>query len=291
MNKLLWRIRLFLTHSGLAHVNSSHISIVVVGRNDNYGGDFPERLQATIDWNLRHLPGAELIYIEWNKIEEKESDCLWIEKRYPGAKCYVVPGNIHKEISTNPKMPVMEYFAKNIAMRRSSREWILMINADCFIGNDVIKNIGKLNRNYIYGTHYVSIKWDGKPIADYHMQMKENVVFGFAADRSLLAVVGNFILTHKQNWLNATGYDERLTNVRAGVDTNGVRQLLQQGLKTMVLGHHFHLDHPESIIHGVNQTHGSNAFNNIPYRNPENWGLVDYPLKQISERIWLLEKT
>jgi hypothetical protein len=78
--------------------------------------------------------------------------------------------------------------------------------------------------------------------------------------------------------------------VRAGVDTNGLKQLFYAGLKPMVLGHHFHLDHPESIVHGNNDTHGVNAFNNIPYKNNENWGFNTSPLKQISERIWELEK-
>ncbi len=286
----VWNLKRYFFHRGSESVGPENISIVVVGRNDNYGGDFSLRLKTTLDWNLKQLPGAELIYVEWNRIEDRESDCFWIEKRYPEAKCYIVPNEIHNQITQNKAMPVLEYFAKNLALRKASRDWIIMINADCFIGPNVMKNINRLNKNYVYATHYVSFRWDQEPLSERHTRAVENFVITFSASANLSAVVGNFILTHKQNWLNATGYDEKLTNVRAGVDSNGLNQLLHAGLKPMVLGHHYHLDHPESIIHGTNQSHGSHAFNNIPYKNGSNWGFAEHPLKQLSDRIWQLEK-
>jgi hypothetical protein len=290
IQELFWSLRRLRYHKNLVDVDYSDISIIVVGRNDNYGGEFSLRLKTTLDWNLRQLPGAELIYVEWNKIPERESDCDWIEKRYPGAKCFIVPQSIHETICQNPKMPVMEYFAKNLALRKASRQWLMLINADCFIGDDTVKNIRKLGKEYVYGTHYVSFRWDQKDIAAYHLTTKSNHVLTFPAPKDLGPVVGNFILTHKQNWMNSGGYDEKLNNVRAGVDTNGLNQLINKGLIPMVLGHHFHLDHPESIIHGANQTHGRHAFDNIPYTNDPGWGLINYPLKKMSDRVWLLEK-
>ena len=74
------------------------------------------------------------------------------------------------------------------------------------------------------------------------------------------------------------------------MDTNGVNQLFNLGLKPLVLGHHFHLDHPESIVHGNNDTHGKHKFDNIPYKNPDDWGFTNYNEKQIKDRIWILEQ-
>ena len=289
LQRLLWRLRFFFSKKN-QHIRPEDISIIVVGRNDNYGGDFSLRLKTTMDWNFKQLPGAELIYVEWNRIAEKDSDCDWIEKRYPNAKCITVTNAVHCQINNNPKMPVMEYFAKNIGMRKASGKWILMINADCLIGNDVKNNLHKLSSDYVYGTNYVSFTWDGQPITDAHLNNKYTHTVVFPAPPNMGSVVGNFIFTHKDNWMRATGYDERLTNVRAGVDSNGMNQLLHQGLKPMVLGTHFHLDHPESIVHGANATHGQHAFNNIPYKNPDTWGFQQQEFKQISERIWQLEK-
>lgn len=287
--RLSWKLKLLFAVKDEV-TNAGDFSIIVVGRNDNYGGDFSLRLKTTMDWNVKQLPGAELIYVEWNKIEGRDSDCPWIEERYPDAKCFTVSENVHRSITTNPKMPVMEYFAKNIGMRKAGRTWLLMINADCLIGNDVVKNLRRLSKKYVYGTHYLSFKWDGKPITDAHLNDKRTHVVVFPSPPGMGPVVGNFILTHRDNWLRAGGYDETLTNVRAGVDTNGLHQLLHSGLKPMILGTHFHLDHPESIVHGANATHGTHAFNNIPYKNSPNWGFNDKQFKHISKRIWQLEK-
>ena len=288
LQKLFWSIKYWFDSSIKEEIHE--ISIIVVGRNDNYGGDFKKRLQTILNWNLKHLRNPELIYIEWNQIKEQPTDCEWIVKKYANAKCYIVPNEIHNLVCKNSKLPVMEYFGKNLGIRKATSNWILMANADVFMGNDVIKNIRNLNPDTVYGTHYVSIKWDEKSITDEHQKNKKNIVTAFSATKNLGSVVGNFILTHKKNWLKATGYDENLKNVRAGVDTNGLNQLLYLGLKPMVLGHHYHLDHPESIIHGSNETHGQHHFKNIPYKNPDGWGFENYPLKQISERIWELQK-
>lgn len=293
IKRIYWKIKYQLTHKGTEDVHG--ISIVVVGRNDNYGGDFTERLRATMDWNYNHIPNAELVYVEWNKVEDRPTDTTWISERYPNSRCFIVPNSIHTKIAANPKMPMMEYYAKNLGMREASYDWVMMINADVFLAPEVFPKLNKLSPKYIYGTHYKNIVWHGEPITPELIHDKSRIKNLFSTDRSLRAVVGNFILTHKSNWLKATGYDETLNDVRLGVDSNGLRQLLHLGLEPMVLGDHYHLDHGESAIHRKNNpTHG-NAYRikeglNIPYKNPEDWGFVNYPKKQIAETIWELQE-
>ncbi len=282
-----WKIKQTFNFSRKENVNK--LSIVVVGRNDNYGGDFSKRLQTTLDWNLNLIPHSELIYIEWNQINNRKSDCEWISKRYKDSKCYIISEEIHKNISTNPNMPLMEYHAKNLGIRKATNDWILLVNADVFLGQDVVKNMRVLSKKRVYGTHYNNIIWNENPIGD-NTFVKENIKNSFSANKKLQSVVGNFILTHKNNWLKASGYDESLTMVRAGVDTNGLNQLFYLGLKPMVLGHHYHLDHNESMINCSNLTHGSHKFDNIPYKNPENWGMTDYNEIKISDSIWELKE-
>lgn len=274
-------------------VNS--VSVIVVGRNDNYGGDFSKRLQTTLDWNLSHLPNPELIYIEWNPILSNPSDCKWVSERYSNCKCYIVPNEIHNIIATYPeKMKVMEYFGKNLGIRRASSDWIILTNADVLLGPDILKNTQTLDKDALYGGHYVNIYWDGNPIDENTFSNKKNIKNSFSAYEAFESSVGNFILTNKKNWMMATGYDETLKGSRAGVDRNGYIQLKHFGLKTKVIGHHFHLDHPESIINTPNQdSHGDKdpTINNknIPYKNDSSWGLINYPLKQISDKIWELQ--
>jgi hypothetical protein len=293
IKRLKWELKRAINHKNLETVDK--FSMVVVGRNDNYGGDFSERLKATIDWNYNHVPGCELIYIEWNRIGDKPSDTEWISKRYPNSKCFIVPNSIHQLYSTNPKIPMMEYFAKNMGIREASNDWVFVINADVFLGLNTIKNMRHLNKKYVYGTHYKNINWDGGEITDKYINDPQYTINLFSTDAILKAVVGNFILTHKDNWLLSGGYDEALADSRLGVDTNGLYQLLHKGIKPMVLGDHYHLDHNESRIKGINTTtHGSftvAGFNNIPFQNPKDWGLQKFEKVQLSANVWELKET
>ncbi|MFA6400832.1 MAG: hypothetical protein WCX31_04285 [Salinivirgaceae bacterium] len=282
--KLFWDLKRLFDFSKKEKVNA--ISVIVVGRNDNYGGDFSERLRTTLDWNLSILPNPELIYVEWNQVPDRPSDCDWISTRYPNSKCYIVPKEIHDTITQNPKMPVMEYFGKNVGIRRATNNWVLLLNADIYIDPKDFVNLN-LSKRHIYGTYFGNVEWDGKEIT--REKYKKTIKSISHPTKTLTSLVGNFILTHKNNWLLATGYDEYLTNSRLGVDNDGLYQLESFGLKPMILGTHYHLDHPESANKGNNPTHGdSNILENrtFPYKNHSNWGLIDYPLEKIAQSIW-----
>lgn len=286
--KFRWELRRLLDFSKKEKVNN--ISVIVVGRNDNYGGDFSLRLKTTLDWNLSHLPNSELIYVEWNQLKDKPSDCEWIVKKYPNAKCYIVPNEIHRKIAATPeKMPVMEYFAKNLGIRKANNDWILLINADVYIEPSDFKNL-KLSSGYVYGTAFCNVDWNGFPI--HSTAYNKSVKFTGYPYGDLAAVVGNFILTHRNNWMKIKGYDESLNDVRYGVDNDALFQFYYFGIKPMLIGHHFHLDHSESASKGNNESHGAvSKLRNrkYPYINSDNWGLSDYPSKQVSDNIFELQ--
>ncbi|CAN5385632.1 hypothetical protein BH09BAC1_BH09BAC1_17470 [soil metagenome] len=292
LKRLKWRLMHRFAHNVTETVHK--FSMVVVGRNDNYGGDFSERLKTTIDWNYNRVPGCELIYVEWNALPDRPSDTEWISKRYPNSKCFIVPHSIHQDYCSNPKLPMMEYFAKNLGIREAGNEWIFCINADVFLSLDTIANMTKLNKDYVYGTHYKNIKWGQDEITDKYISDDAFIINEFSTNDKLQAVVGNFILMHRDKWLLSTGYDEALKDSRLGVDNNGLLNILAKGVKPMVIGDHYHLDHNESAIKGSNTTHGNQnvikSKSNIPYTNEANWGLKDYQRKQVSERVWELQK-
>ncbi|MFM7022371.1 MAG: hypothetical protein ACKOXB_05285 [Flavobacteriales bacterium] len=283
----IWNLKRVFDFSPKEKIDS--LSIVVVGRNDNYGGDFSLRLKTTIDWNLARFPNAELIYVEWNPLENKDSDTLWMTQRYPNAKLFIVPNEVHKQYNPKTNFPILEYLAKNLGIRKASGNWIMLINADVLIGPEV--SFDKLSKDRVYGTHYNNIKWDNSPITKENIS--SNIITHFPAPFDLQSVVGNLVLTHRDNWMKMSGYDENLVDVRNGVDSNGLIQLKHLGVKPMILGHHFHLDHPESLINGANATHGTNerilqilSGYNIPYKNKDSWGMNDYEFEQVSPKVW-----
>ncbi len=291
--RLKWELKHRFAHKATEQVNK--FSMVVVGRNDNYGGDFTERLRVTMDWNYHHVPNCELIYVEWNNIPDRPSDTEWISQRYPNSKCFIVPNEIHQDYCTSPKIPVMEYFAKNLGIREASNEWVFCVNADVFLGFNALKNMTSLNKEYVYGTHYNNIKWEGGDLTDKYITDKKYLLNQFAAGDLMGAAVGNFILAHRDSWLLNKGYDEAQKSSRIGMDRNGIMMLYHMGVKPMVIGDHYHLDHNESAIKGTaNATHGETSviksLANIPYDNGPNWGLAQYPRQTIAARVWQLQK-
>jgi hypothetical protein len=197
-----------------------------------------------------------------------------------------VPNEVHLQYATNPNIKMMEYVAKNIGIRNATNKWIAIINADVLLAENTLKNLKKLNKNFVYGSQYINIKWHGEDINVEFLNRKDIFINSFSTNLKMYSVVGNFILMHRDNWFKMGGYDETLKNVRAGVDNNGLAQILYHGVQPMVIGDHYHLDHAESLIKGKNNTHGKNTNidneSNIPYNNDENWGLTKHDKLMVS---------
>lgn len=266
------------------------ISLVVVGRNDNYGGDFKSRLKTILDWNSKLFSG-EIIYVEWNPLPDKLLDSLWLTERYQNMRAYVVPHAIHEKYCSNPHMSMMEFFAKNVGIRRAKYDWICVINADILIGLDVRNGLHQLNKKFVYGTNRIDYRWSGRKINK----------FTFLDGRLMLRIInmckkhnyiGDFLLAHKDAWFEAKGYDESLKDKRRGCDRRGLAQLLTFGIKPKCIGSHLHLDHPESTIHGIKKHQGGDfdRYRDLPYRNSADWGLINFGQRKISTRVWELEE-
>jgi hypothetical protein len=285
--RLRWRAR-DLADSFGARAREEGVALVVVGRNDNYGGDFSGRLDATLGWNLQY-PFAEVIYVEWNPLADRPSDAPWLVEKYKSLRAYVVSRERHRRVCTNPKMPVMEYFAKNVGLRRATAPWVCMVNADVLIGPEVFKRFGALRPDRVYGSHNVNIRWGGGRIE--RGDLKSRALGGFSASPDLFSVVGNFVLAHRELWHRARGYDESLTDRRLSCDSHGVAQLYHLGAKPRVIGRHYHLDHPESCQNAVLDHQGQyfDPWDGVPYSNGDDWGQADAPERQIGERTYYLE--
>ncbi len=134
--------------------SSPYLSIVLAARNDNYSGDFNDRLQNSVRWlsyfvEKNKLP-AELIIADYNPIPENKplrEMISWPDnRRYLKILLLHVPNEIHKRL-TNPTVrktvPLFEFNAKNMAIRRAKGEYILSTNADIIFHPSIIKFIAK----------------------------------------------------------------------------------------------------------------------------------------------------
>ncbi len=131
-----------------------YLSMVMVGRNDNYGEDFNYRLQNCLTWTIKNtekygIP-SEIIFVNYNPITDQPS--LQQVLKFPNdlkhtrVRLITVPKNIHKEFcdpAVRRKVPLFEYIAKNIGIRRATGEFILSANPDILIHPRIFEAISK----------------------------------------------------------------------------------------------------------------------------------------------------
>jgi hypothetical protein len=275
----------------LPKTNGSHPSItaVVVGRNDDYMSDFAQRLRATISWNAKHL-ASEVIFVEWNPPVDRELLSIELAKRFDYLRAYVVSREIHDRISDNSRVPLLEFHAKNVGIRRARCEWVLTTNADAAFGPGTIRRIvdSQLSDELVWSAQRIDIPWrEGRksPLRPLDFLRYRRVIPYHPLG------TGEFGFASKRMWERAGGYDESLVHHRIGVDKRGIAQMIAHGARTERAGIVLHLAHPTSCTEAVQEHHGEWAGweADLPYENPPNWGLIDLEETEIAERVWLLK--
>lgn len=145
-----------------------HLSVVVVARNDDYGGHFLDRMQVFMNalgassarWRLR----AELVIVEWNPPRDKPRlrDVLnWPDCMKPdGIRVVEVPNEIHKRIPNSHRMPMFEYIAKNVGIKRAHGEYVLATNPDIVFSDRIMKSLA--SGNLRAGCFYRADRYDVK---------------------------------------------------------------------------------------------------------------------------------
>jgi hypothetical protein len=265
------------------------LALVMVGRNDDYMPDFAERVRIAIEWNLRHLV-EEVIFVEWNPPEGRPWLSIELARRFPGVRCFVVPATIHEEVARNPSLPLMEYHAKNVGIRRARTEWVIAGNADVAVAPDAILAVrrGRIEEGVAYTAERMDIEWE---------EGRREGVGWWDCLRYKRRIewtrhgTGDFLMASRRAWEVARGYDESLVRHRIGCDRRGAAQLEAHGLQLQRLGRILHMAHPTSCTEGVRPHHGELAtIEGVPYRNGESWGLADCREVEVAERVWVVEQ-
>ena len=126
---------------------SPYLSFVVAARNDNYGGDFLHRMQVFLNvlfglW-AKHSLDAELVIVEWNPPENKprlQEVIAWPKCLKPGmVRILEVPKDLHDRLPNSDRMPIFEYIAKNVGIRRARGEFVLATNPDLLFSDGLIR--------------------------------------------------------------------------------------------------------------------------------------------------------
>jgi len=219
------------------------ISVVIVGRNDNYGGDFETRLFATAHHNFREFERrgieAELIFVEWNPLSDRALLSQDVAAAFPQARCFVVDGSVHRLISQNRYIKVFEYHAKNVGAKRARGDWLLLTNPDNFFGKDVLDFLqaGAFNPDTFYRAGWIEI--DDESDVD-----RTDLIDVHATDRRpYCRASGDFIFCAKSLFERVGGFREDLTFTNTHKDSILCQAFFDLTKKVRKVGTTYHLKH------------------------------------------------
>lgn len=135
-------------------MSQPYLSVVITGRNDDYGIDFVGRLNTFIrhlDYQVRgQVNFAELIIVEWNPLPDRAPLSDVIPKTAMPVKIVTVPAEIHDTLGT--ASPVLEFFGKNVGIRHSTGEFVLVTNPDILFSTSLVNMLKarSLRRECLY---------------------------------------------------------------------------------------------------------------------------------------------
>ncbi len=148
-----------------------YVSFVIAGRNDDYGGDFNDRLSNSVNqlsfWAEKFQLPAEYVVVNYNPIAEKpslEKAIRWPQNRKSLAIRIITVSNETHRQNENPQsrklLPFYEYLAKNAGIRRAKGEFICAANPDVIFHPGIIEWMKKkqLQKNSYYRTDRCDFK-------------------------------------------------------------------------------------------------------------------------------------
>lgn len=282
------------------------LSIVLTGRNDNYGGDFNTRLVRTLRFNWAALRdrgvSCEIVFVEWNPIEGRPAlvDIARAELTEIGPDSFrglVVDRQYQAACSLNPRLDYLEYPAKNAGIRRAGGRMVLVTNTDIYFSRGIIDSLagGALEAGTIYraaridlavGSDQSRVTWDGLEDPGAHARRPTLAPPLFAGGS------GDFLLLDRDSWHILRGFNEVYRVARAGVDHNFLVKAYGCGYAIVDLGSPvYHVNHPGSYRISKAIVQGADAearwgkrrwhSRHVVYDNPDTWGLGKAPEREL----------
>jgi hypothetical protein len=291
------------------------ISLVLTGRNDEYGGDFTARFFRTLRFNHEHLDARgiahELVFVEWSPpadrplLFEQIFDAIpTLDRR--ACRWYVVDPGYHDALSLNPRLEYLEFIAKNVGVRRARGRFVLTSNCDVYLGRQVLDVFERaaLEPGVVYRaprrdlkltSDLSSLDWDvledPRNLAGPAHRLKPPF---------MASATGDFVLLDRESFHGIGGFNEVYRVARIGIDRNVLVKALSAGLRIADIGGPvYHVNHvgsyrlqPEAYAGregdapwGDRRWHQGG----VSYANPSIWGLSEAPERHVGEGCWYLD--
>ena len=258
-------------------VRALDLSVVAVGRNDDYGGDFIHRMSCF----ARHLCEQwaridgrfELIIVDWNPLDDRPGLARHLSFLRPPENVRIrlvhVPKEIHQRFDNAEHMPLFEYIGKNTGIRRARGEFILATNPDILFSEALLSYMSRVSglaRNGFYRAD----RHDFGGRIDLAAPLEENLATAAGSVESkflflphlavrdsvnvdgppYLAASGDFLLAHRTVWQRLKGYRQWPTS--SHIDSVFVLEAVRDGFTQHVVPSHMHTLHQ---VHSVEERH------------------------------------
>jgi len=276
------------------------LSIVLGGRDDNYGENFIERLNQALSTNLENLDKSDIDYemlvVDFNPIDRKylhQNELLKESLSHQRVTNIIVDPSVSEEEDLSPQT-YYEYFAKNVGERNSKGALILTTNSDIILSQNLIDDIKS------------EISNDEKDELFYRCRFRGEIQLGTSPDESTQAadlhnpsfsdscICGLFsgdatMFSRHVFFEVATGYNEgekrhRTHLSQSAMDGEILWNVYKKGKKLKFLeSPYYHINHGRPNPR-------DNFYSQDTYTNKPNWGFVDYRQEKINENTILITK-
>lgn len=237
-----------------------YVSFVVCGRNDDYGGNFLQRVNNFINsisvLSNKYSVNTEIIFVEWNPCPDKKM--LWqeinehnkvIKSFGQTVKFIIVPAEHHLKYKNNPNhhYPVLDYVGKNVGIRRSKGKFTLVCSPDTVFTDNFFERLrdGFFSDKYVYRTcradyHPIDATFSNYEEYTKYMHICKSHVYSWniehgmsisdnSVDRILLNNLytngcGDFLMASKDAWVAVKGCPE-ISDVFCHLDTKSLVRL------------------------------------------------------------------
>lgn len=274
------------------------ITFITAGRNDDYGDRFLERFYISTSKNLEIVEkfniNYEYLIVEWNPIKKylinEESYFKNLFQKHNSLIDIIVKPSVVLNENLSPFV-FYEYFAKNVGIRISNYEILIILNSDIIIPEETMEEIIRLSKEGLKEKHFYRPRYRANTDYELNELCVEDVTlpktdFSFIAGHSS----GDIFFMEKNQLIQyGKGYDEsnprhRTIFKHTHMDTEIMWNMHFNGCKLEYLENKYlHVDHKRT---GNVYDQESNYKG---YENKSNWGFIDY--KKIQKEHNLIEIT
>jgi len=281
-----------------------YLSIVLTGRNDDFGGDFNGRFFRALRFNHHELSKAgvshEFVFVEWRPLEDRPFLSAVLEEEFAALtpsqlRCYVVDPRYHEAFSLNPRLQYQEFLAKNVGIRRARGRFVLTSNTDIYFSRGIIERMR--SQSLENGILYRAARCDLKSHID--VSGVDWDVLEDARNYDIINAIrpplftnasGDFLLADHDSYHRLRGFNELYRLAKIHIDGNFCMKARAHSVLPLDIGvpvYHvgrgtFHAlaglyrNQPEAAPWGNRRWKSA-----MVYENGPEWGLVDAPERRL----------